>query len=49
MKIIEYESKYLEDVRNLLTALEEYIVSIDKDELDQVTDEIMEKIVELAK
>ncbi len=36
MKIIEYEEKYLEDVRNLLTELEEYIVSIDKDGLDQV-------------
>lgn len=36
MKIIEYEEKHLEDVRNLLTELEEYIVSIDKDELDQV-------------
>ena len=34
MKIIEYEDQYLEDVRNLLTELEEYIVSIDKDELD---------------
>lgn len=34
MEIIEYEDKYLEDVRDLLTELEEYIVSIDKDELD---------------
>ncbi len=36
MKIIEYNAKYLEDVRDLLTELEEYIVSIDIDELDQV-------------
>ena len=36
MKIIEYEDKYLEDVRDLLTELEEYIVSIDKDNLDHV-------------
>ena len=36
MKIIEYEDKYLKDVRDLLTEPEEYIVSIDKDELDQV-------------
>ena len=36
MKIIEYEEKYLEDVRDLLTELEEYIVTIDKDELYQV-------------
>ena len=44
MKIIEYEKKYLEDVRNLLTELEEYIVSIDKDELDQVHPEYYEKM-----
>ena len=44
MKIIEYENKYLEDVRNLLTELEEYIVSIDKDELDQVHPEDHEKM-----
>ena len=36
MDIIEYEDKYLEDVRDLLTELEEYIVSIDEDHLDQV-------------
>ena len=36
MEIIEYDNKYLEDVKDLLTELEEYIVSIDKDELDQV-------------
>ena len=34
MEIIEYEDKYLEDVRDLLTELEEYLISIDKDELD---------------
>lgn len=34
MQIIEYEDKYLEDVRDLLTELKEYIVPIDKDELD---------------
>lgn len=33
MKIIEYENIYLEDVRDLLTELEEYIVSIDKDKI----------------
>ena len=44
MKIIEYEEKYLEDVRDLLTELEEYIVSIDKDELDQVHLEYHEKM-----
>ena len=44
MKIIEYENKYLEDVRNVLTELEEYMVSIDKDELDQVHPEYHEKM-----
>lgn len=31
MQIVEYENKYLEDVKELLVELEEYIVSIDKD------------------
>ena len=31
MKIVEYSDKYLEDVKDLLVELEEYIVSIDKD------------------
>ena len=44
MKIIEYEDKYLEDVKDLLVELEEYIVSIDKDELDQVHPEYREKM-----
>ena len=36
MQIIEYEDKYLEDVKDLLTELEEYILSIDKDNLDRL-------------
>ncbi len=50
MKIIEYEEYYLEDVRRLLTELEEYIVSIDKDNLDRVHEEYYEKmaLVDLA-
>lgn len=36
MEIIEYKDKYLEDVKNLLVELEEYILSIDEDELDQL-------------
>ena len=44
MKIIEYETKYLENVRDLLTELEEYIVSIDKDKLDHVHSEYHEKM-----
>ena len=44
MKIIEYEEKYLDNIRDLLTELEEYIVSIDKDELDQVHPDYHEKM-----
>ena len=44
MKIIEYEDKYLENVRNLLVELEEYIVSIDKDNLDIVHPDYREKM-----
>ena len=51
MQIIEYEDKYLDDVKDLLVELEEYIVSIDKDELDQVHPEYREQmaIVDLKK
>jgi ribosomal protein S18 acetylase RimI-like enzyme len=44
MQVIEYEDKYLEDVKDLLTELEEYIVSIDNDELDHVHPEYHEKM-----
>jgi len=44
LKIVEYEEKHLEDVRDLLTELEEYIVSIDKDNLDRVHPEYHEKM-----
>ncbi len=44
MKIIEYEDKYLDDVRKLLTELEEYVVAIDKDALDQVHPDYYEKM-----
>ena len=44
MKIIEYEDKYLEDVRDLLVELEEYILSIDKDELDNLHTEYRDKM-----
>ncbi len=42
--IIEYEEKYLEDVRNLLVELEEYILEIDEDHLDQLHPEYREKM-----
>ena len=44
MEIIEYNDKYLEDVKDLLVELEEYIVSIDGDKLDQVHPEYREKM-----
>lgn len=44
MQIVEYENKYLEDVRDLLVELEDYIVSIDKDNLDIVHQEYREKM-----
>ena len=43
--IIEYEEKYIEEVRDLLVELEEYIVSIDKDELDIVGEDYKEKYI----
>ena len=42
--LIEYEEKYLEDVKDLLVELEEYIVSIDKDNLDTIHPEYREKM-----
>lgn len=44
MKIIEYKDKYLEDVKDLLVDLEEYIVSIDKDKLDRLHPEYRDKM-----
>ena len=44
MNIIEYSDKYLEDVRDLLVELEEYILSIDNDSLDQLHPEYREKM-----
>ena len=44
MQIVEYENKYLEDVKDFLVELEEYILSIDKDNLDQLHPEYREKM-----
>ena len=44
MQIIEYEEKYLEDVKDLLVELEEYILTIDKDYLDQLHPEYRDKM-----
>ena len=45
MQIIEYEKKYLEDVKDLLVELEEYILTIDKDNLDQLHSDYRDKMV----
>lgn len=47
MKIIEYEDKYLEDVKDLLVELEEYIISIDQDYLDQLHPDYRDKMAVL--
>ena len=44
MDIIEYNEKYLEDVKDLLVELEEYIISIDEDHLDRLHPEYREKM-----
>lgn len=41
--LIEYEDKYIEDVKDLLVELEEYIISIDKDNLDTIGKDYREK------
>ena len=46
MTIIEYNDKYLEDVRDLLVELGEYIVSIDQDELEQIHKDYRIKMAE---
>ena len=47
MEIIEYNDKYLEDVKDLLVELEEYIISIDKDNLDRLHSEYRDKMAVL--
>lgn len=42
--IIEYEEKYLEDVRDLLVELEENMISIDEDNLDRIHKDYREKM-----
>lgn len=43
--ILEYEEKYLENVKDLLVELEEHIVSIDEDKLDVISEDYREKYV----
>lgn len=42
--IIEYEDKYLDNVKDLLVELEEYILSIDEDNLDQLHPDYRDKM-----
>ena len=42
--IVEYKDAYLEDIRDLLLELEEYIVSIDKDNLDTIHSDYREMV-----
>lgn len=44
MKIIEYNDSYLEDVKDLLVELEQYVISIDKDNLDQLHPDYRDKM-----
>lgn len=44
MKIVEYNDKYLENVKDLLVELEEYIISIDKDNLDRLHQNYRDKM-----
>ena len=44
VQIIEYQDQYLDDVRDLLVELEEYILSIDEDNLDKLHPEYREKM-----
>ncbi len=44
MEIIEYNEKYLEDIKDLLVELEEYIISIDEDHLDRLHPEYRDKM-----
>ena len=44
MQIIEYEDRFLDDVKNLLVELEEYIIKVDEDGLDQLHSEYKDKM-----
>lgn len=46
MTIIEYEDKHLEAVKDLLVELGEYIVSIDKDQLEQIHKDYRDKMAQ---
>lgn len=46
MEIIDYSSKYNEDIKDLLVELQEYIAEIDREKYNILTDEYREKYFE---
>ena len=44
MEIIEYSEKYLEDCKDLLVELEEYILTLDEDKLDRLHPDYRDKM-----
>ena len=48
MDIIEYEDKYIDNVKDLLVELQEYIVSIDKYKLNTVSKDYRDKYFDLT-
>lgn len=48
MNVIEYDKKYLNSVKDLLVELEEYILTLDEDELDQLHPDYYEKMANIC-
>ena len=46
LEIIDYSSKYNEDIKDLLVELQEYIAEIDREKYNILTDEYREKYFE---
>ena len=46
LKIIDYSSKYNEDIKDLLVELQEYITKMDREKYNILTDEYREKYFE---
>lgn len=48
IKIIEYSNNYIEDVKNLLFELQNYIVNIDDEKIQKLKNEYKEKYFDLT-
>lgn len=48
IKIIEYSNNYIEDVKNLLVELQNYIVNIDDEKIQKLKNEYKEKYFDLT-